>query len=126
MRICLLGTLLIGLMAICGIVSADDNTAAVSASSTATIELDMPDITTWPLTIGANEKVANFDARGNVDFDIYAKEDGGDGKMIQGTTAMSSAIKTQTLGLTRTDLPFKKSKSIDDNAFLAFSKGPLP
>ena len=93
--------LLVTFLALCGSVSAG-NTAQVSAQSLETIELDMPDIGSWNLSTGENIKNTSFAARGNVDFDIYAREDGGDGKMQSGSKAMTNAIKIETTNFLKT------------------------
>jgi len=91
---------LAALLAICAIGSVDavvpDNVASVSAQSVETIELNMPDVSSWTLNIGSNEKDTNFAARGNVNFDVYAREDGGDGKLQSGSTPMQNAIQIVT------------------------------
>lgn len=83
------------LLAVCGMVSAD-NEASVSATALETIELDMGDINTWALAIGDNTKNANFNARANVNFDVYAREDSGDGKMVNGAMPMNNALVIHT------------------------------
>ena len=86
---------LAAILAVCATGSAD-NTASVSATSLETIELDMDDINTWALAIGDNTKNANFNARANVNFDVYAREDLGDGKMVNGVKPMSNALVIHT------------------------------